>query len=363
MSWYCCGATAHLPKVVLCSTLDFSLAAHFTSAWLHIAIVPVSACNAGERQSLRDMLRPRYTDHLLRAVCGLAGMQTAVPRAAVRPLPVVSRCSAPGGTADHSWVAPSQRCWQKAIWGPGGKRLHASHSCSRLLQRASGGARAGGAGDAATEAPVSPARAPGPVQEVVSAAAGSAQAAGSSEAAGNGQPLQGAQSAVLALGAGAAAGSDGAAAAGASSAPAPGSSAGSAEVAAAVEAPAGVAPLAGAAAVAEGAAPGAAPGPFGAALRPDSLEAAAVELAGILGNAAWWYLQWHVEDLPHVLRRRRLRALRKVADTDPADPARCALLAARGRPVRVANPGSARRKGLNEMPEVVRCASIPWARC
>ena len=272
-----------------------------------------------------DVLSSRYMEHLLRTLYGPAGMQTAVPHAAVRPVYVVSRCSA-GRTADHGWVAPAQRCWQTAAWGLSRKGgLHASHRCGRLLRRASDGACAGGAGDAATDSSVSPAPAPGPGQEAVSPAARSVQAAGSSQAAGSGQPLQGAKPAASAPGAAGTTGADDAAVAGASSVPAPGSSAGSAEVAAAAEAPAGAAPVAGAAAAAEGAAPGAAPGPFGAALRPDSLEGAAVELASILGNAIWWYLQWHVEDLPHVLRRRRLRDLRKVADTDPADPARCAL--------------------------------------
>lgn len=305
------------------------------------------------------MLSSRYMEHLLRTRCGAAGMQTVVPYAAVRPVLVVTRCSA-GRTADHSSFVPAQRCWQRAAWGPGQKRcLHASHRCIRLLRRASGGARAGGAGDAAINIPVSPAQAPGPGSEAVSTAAGPVQAAGSSHAAGSAQPLQGAEAAASAPGAETAAGADGAAAAGASSAPAPGSSAGSVEAAAAAEAPAGSA-----AAAAGGAAPGAAPGPFGAALRPDSLEGAAVELAGILGNAVYWYLQWQVEDLPHVLRRRRLRALRKGADTDPADPARCALPRAARPPPARCKRGSAWRKGLwltHGMPEAVGCASIPRA--
>ena len=257
-----------------------------------------------------------------------------MPHAAVRPVLLVSRCST-GGTADHGWAPPALHCRQKAAWGPGRTRcLHASHLSSNLLRRASGGACAGGAGDAATDLSASPAQAPGPRPEDSSPAAGSLQAAKSSQAAGSGHPLQAAEAAASAPGAAVAAGADGVAAAGASSAPAPGTSAGSAGAVAAAEAPAGST-----AATAEGAAPGAAPGPFGAALRPDSLEGAAVELASILGNAVWWYLQWHVEDLPHVLRRKRLRALRKTADTDPADPARCAP------PPRARSPGMRCKQG------------------
>ena len=157
----------------------------------------------------------------------------------------------------------------------------------------------------------------------MSRASGCAEAAGSGQAAGRGPP-QRAEPTVPAPGAAAAACADGAAATGASSQPAPGSAAGRADAAAGLEAPAGSAASASAAAAGEGAAGGAVPGPFGAALRPDSLEAAAVELAGILGNAAWWSLQGYTE-FPSALRRRRLRDMLRRANADPADASLCAL--------------------------------------
>ena len=68
--------------------------------------------------------------------------------------------------------------------------------------------------------------------------------------------------------------------------------------------------------------PSAGPKPLGAALRQDSIEAVALELLGILGNAAWWTLNFPVS-LPLALHRRRVRELRKAADAAPADATKC----------------------------------------